>query len=434
MLLRFSISNFLSFHEKVSFDMFPNQNRVRFPEHIYQQEVPLLKESALYGPNGSGKSNFIKAAGFLKQFLTEKDFLQRVDLNRYRYRLTEVNDKPIVLEMEFSVGGKYYVYLVKIGNSISEELYKSGLGKKEDEMVFKREGSRLESKYVDNQTSAERLLSMNPKSSVLPMNIEFPIFNSEDVVFVFRWFKEKVEVLDITSKIPVLIHMMASDAKLQKFANELLTKCDLNINDFSVQEHTFDEWIEKHRESGLEGILEKHLKDVGSGVEFGHDMRNEFNIYKDSDGTRKVQEFAFKQRGEGGFEGVMDILSQSDGTVRMLTLIPAFYHALFNEKTVFVDEIENSIHPNLIFEMVKYYSSKRSNGQLIYTTHLTKLMDQQELLRLDEYWIVRKENAQTKMRSMSEFSIHNTIKIENGYLQGRYGGVPHVSLEAENVQ
>jgi hypothetical protein len=117
----------------------------------------------------------------------------------------------------------------------------------------------------------------------------------------------------------------------------------------------------------------------------------------------------------------------------MLTLIPAFYDALFNEKTVFVDEIENSIHPNLIFEMVKYYSSKRSNGQLIYTTHLSKLMDQQELLRLDEYWIVRKESGQTKMRSLSEFSIHNTIKIENGYLQGRYGGVPRVNLEVENV-
>ena len=60
-------------------------------------------------------------------------------------------------------------------------------------------------------------------------------------------------------------------------------------------------------------------------------------------------------------------------------------------------------------------------------------MDQQNLLRLDEYWIVRKEDGQTKMRSMSEFNIHNTIKIENGYLQGRYGGVPKVNLKIEDV-
>lgn len=433
MLLRFSVSNFLSFYEKVVFDMFPNPNRVRFPEHIYQHEIPLLKESAIYGPNGSGKSNFIKAVGFLKLFLTEKDYLHKVDLNRCRYRLTGANDKPIVFETEFTTHGKYYLYTVRIGKSLSEELYLSGIGKKDDILLFRRDGSRLDSEHMDNQASAEKLLSMNPKSSVLPLNSEFPIFNSEDVTIAYQWFKEKVEVVDITSKIPVLIHMMARNPKLLKFASDMLTSCDLNINGFSIQEHTFEEWIVKHRDVQVEGIIEKHLKDVGSGLEFGHDMRNEFNVYKDTDGTRKVQEFAFNQFGVGGYEGVMDILSQSDGTVRMLTLIPAFYDALFNEKTVFVDEIENSMHPNLIYEMVKYYSSKRSNGQLIYTTHLSKLMDQQNLLRLDEYWIVRKEDGQTKMRSMSDFNIHNTIKIENGYLQGRYGGVPQVNLEIEDV-
>ena len=109
MLLRFSISNFLSFFEKISFDMFPNQNRVRFTEHIYQHEVPLLKESAIYGSNGSGKSNFIKAVGFFRRFLTEKDFIRKVDLSRIKYRLVEQNNKPIVMEMEFTVHGKYYL-------------------------------------------------------------------------------------------------------------------------------------------------------------------------------------------------------------------------------------------------------------------------------------------------------------------------------------
>ena len=89
--------------------MFPNQNRVRFPEHIYHHDVALLKESAIYGPNGSGKSNFIKAVGFFQRFLTEKDYLKRVDLTRVKYRLTEQNNKPVTMEMEFTVRGKYYL-------------------------------------------------------------------------------------------------------------------------------------------------------------------------------------------------------------------------------------------------------------------------------------------------------------------------------------
>ena len=433
MLLRFSISNFLSFFEKVSFDMFPNQNRVRFPEHIYQHDVALLKESAIYGPNGSGKSNFIKAMGFFQRFLTEKDYLKRVDLSRAKYRLTEHNNKPVTMEMEFTVGGKYYLYIIQIGESVGEELFLSGIGKKEDVPLFKRKGSRIDSEYMDNPSSAEKLLEKNPMSSVLALNNEFPILNSEDVTMVYWWLKEKVVVVDITSKVPVLIHLMSQDRKLQQFADEMLRGCDLNINKFSVQEQAFDDWMMRHQDSQLRDLVEQHVKDAGSLLEFGRDMRNEFNIYKDSDGTRKVQEFAFWQMGAGGYEREMDIQSQSDGTVRLLTLIPAFYDALFNEKTVFVDEIENCMHPNLIFAMVKYYSSHRSNGQLIYTTHLSKLMDQQELLRLDEYWIADKVEGQTRMRSLSEFAIHNTIKIEHGYLQGRYGGVPRVKLEEQDA-
>lgn len=433
MLLRFSISNFLSFFEKVVFDMFPNQNRVRFPEHIYQHEIPLLKESAIYGSNGSGKSNFIKAAGFFQRFLTEKDYLKRVDMSRIKYRLVPQNNKPVVMEMEFTVKGKYYLYIIRVGESVSEEFYESGIGKKNDVLVFKRDGGHISSEYVDNQSSAEKLLEKNPMSSVLALNNEFPILNNEDVNVVYRWLKEKVVVVDITSKIPVLIHLMSQDQKLQQFADEMLKGSDLNINSFFVLEQSFDEWIASHQYDQLRGFVEQHVKDAGTGMEFGRDMRNEFNVYKDNDGNRKVQEFAFRQMGVGGYEKDMDIRSQSDGTVRLLTLIPAFYDALFNEKTVFVDEIENSMHPNLIYAMVKYYSMHRSNGQLIYTTHLSKLMDQQELLRLDEYWLTTKENGQTRMRSLSEYAIHNTIKIEHGYLQGRYGGVPNVKLEERDA-
>lgn len=143
MLLRFSISNFLSFFEKVVFDMFPNQNRVRFPEHIYQHEIPLLKESAIYGSNGSGKSNFIKAAGFFQHFLTEKDYLKRVDVSRIKYRLVPQNNKPVVMEMEFTVKGKYYLYIIRVGESVSEEFYESGIGKKNDVLEGSGDGSLI---------------------------------------------------------------------------------------------------------------------------------------------------------------------------------------------------------------------------------------------------------------------------------------------------
>ncbi|MCH5347101.1 MAG: AAA family ATPase [Muribaculaceae bacterium] len=428
MLLRFSVANFLSFYDKVTFDMFPNQNRDRFPKHIYRQHVPLLKESAIYGPNGSGKSNFIQAVNFFRNFLFKKDFLRQIDISRLKYRLVQTNSHPINMEMEFEVSGKYYLYQISIDSDVKEELYLSGIGEREDKLLFKREGDKIVSDLIENQVSTDHLLRMNPSSSTLSLNNEFPIFNSIDVSNAYSWIKDYLIVVEVTSKIPVLIHMMSQLPELRNFANEILKGSDLNIHDFRVQEWSFDEWLEKHRDYQIKEFVEKNLSSIDSGLEFAYDNRNDFNVYVDVKGNKKVQEFAFSQYGVNGFKLDMDIHSQSDGTVRMLILIPAIYDALYNNKTVFIDEIENSIHPNLIRSIIEYYSSHQSNGQLIYTTHLSKLMDQQRLLRLDEYWITFKEDGQTRMRPLSEYAIQDTIKIENGYLQGRYGGIPNINI------
>ena len=143
-------------------------------------------------------------------------------------------------------------------------------------------------------------------------------------------------------------------------------------------------------------------------------------------GEQIVQEFMFEQLGVDGYKKKMDITSQSDGTVRLLTLIPALYDAS-RGNVIVVDEIENSMHPMLIFTLLKYFFNRESKGQLICTTHLTLLQDQQELVRPDELWKVEKENGNSVMTSFNDYKIHNTMNIRKGYEEGRYGGIPQIS-------
>ena len=143
-------------------------------------------------------------------------------------------------------------------------------------------------------------------------------------------------------------------------------------------------------------------------------------------GEQIVQEFMFEQLGVDGYKKKMDITSQSDGTVRLLTLIPALYDAS-RGNVIVVDEIENSMHPMLIFKLLKYFFNRESKGQLICTTHLTLLQDQQELVRPDELWKVEKENGNSVMTSFNDYKIHNTMNIRKGYEEGRYGGIPQIS-------
>lgn len=90
-----------------------------------------------------------------------------------------------------------------------------------------------------------------------------------------------------------------------------------------------------------------------------------------------------------------------------------------------IDDIELSIHPLILKALIgKISASQSAKGQLIFTTHETCILDQ-SIFRPDELWIARKDVDQsTQFYSLSEYNIHKTASIENGYLIGRYGGIP----------
>ena len=93
-----------------------------------------------------------------------------------------------------------------------------------------------------------------------------------------------------------------------------------------------------------------------------------------------------------------------------------------------IDEIERSIHPLLIKELVKKFSlDPNTKGQLIFTTHESNLLDQ-KILRQDEIWFAEKnENGSTDIYSLNDFKEHKTIDIQKGYLNGRYGSIPFLA-------
>ena len=428
MLLRLKIRNFLSFFEETVFDMFPNPKRASFPNHIYgDMTVPLLKQVAIYGANGSGKSNFIKAVSFLKAFVTNEDFLKNVDLDDYIFQLTSAKQSKISFEIEFFIKEKYFVYKLEIDKkNIQETLSLSGLGKTPDKVLFKRNGAEIVSAYVGNESSAKQLLAMNPQSSLLPLNQKFPVLTSEDVKLAYEWFEKKLEIVTINSTIPDLIELMSKQTALLSLTNEIFENIGVGINAVKIADTPFEQWVTDNKNTkGLQQIMENVPLKPNTGISRIENNRNTFSVSLKK-GVETVQEFLFEQLGQSGFKKEMKITSQSDGTVRLLTLLPAIYEAINKQKVVFIDEIDNSIHPNLMFSLLQFYGAKASKGQLIYTTHTTRLINQQELLRPDEIWLTEKENGNSKMYSINNFKIHNTINLENGYLDGRYGAIPQI--------
>lgn len=435
MLYRIITGNYKSFAENTSFDLFPNPKRETFPNHVCGEGVtPVLKSTAIYGANGAGKSNLIKGMRFIQEFATtlntgkDSQKLRNWYLNN-RFKLpVEDENKPISFVVEFENNSRAYLYCLEIdANGVkTESLLLSGVGKT-NHIVFQRDRNGIvfkKAKVVESvRKILERQISENPFGSVLATNGILHLTEDEHMKNAFGWFMDKLEVIEISRDIPWLIDHFKDNADMMEFVGEIFTKVGLGIQNLYIKDETFDQWLKNasQEDSKVADIvtnkglsLSKMIDDVP------------MLTVTEEDGKRLVREFVFQQIGRNGSVCDMDVMSQSTGTLRLLTLIPAIYFAINNGKTVLIDEIDNGIHPMLIKNLVKFFGESKSNGQLIYTTHETALLNQQELLRPDEVWFVEKVEGCTKMYSLNDFKIHKTISIENGYLDGRFGAIPFI--------
>ena len=76
------------------------------------------------------------------------------------------------------------------------------------------------------------------------------------------------------------------------------------------------------------------LKEMRSGVlSEVVDFRNTRSISVE-DGVQKISQMLFQQFGKNGFSKDMDIQAQSDGTVRLLSLVPAVYFVIRTLRSV----------------------------------------------------------------------------------------------------
>ena len=73
MIISFSIENWMSFRDSVSFSMIASRERQhgnRIPR-IGKYQMRVLPVAAIYGANASGKTNFLKALDFVRNLVLE---------------------------------------------------------------------------------------------------------------------------------------------------------------------------------------------------------------------------------------------------------------------------------------------------------------------------------------------------------------------------
>lgn len=429
MLSSFRIQNFRSISElRLDFSYgegkapngYQDQEIMPFIEAV--KNVRLVPCMAFFGANASGKTNILKAFNTLAQLILKGGRLADLfDPNLLNPKFTET-----VFELEFYLGGDCFTYRIAFSaTAISEE---SLLKNQRDIFTILQLQAEFSPNICSAAYSAEKLSDIlrvectdgegrQTKPFFHRIGLAYPGLHA-DLKNAFGYFQTGINIFSNDSPLvlPVAVDILASAMGGDKVAalreiTDVVRRLDIDIAAINITETELGPEDSPHH-----GSLLKENRETGA--------RHSISInsaHRDVAGTVVFLNF---------------IKHESAGTQRLAGLIGLILHALKAGGVFLVDELECSLHPLLMREIVLLFKKRRHNplgAQLILTTHNTDILDD-SILRLSEIALLRKTVANgTLVRRLVDAKndgedIRNVTNFRKQYLAGFYSGLPHPSL------
>jgi len=436
MLLRFVVSNFLSFNEELTLDLFPYTRLREQKDHIYKTpEVDLLKVAAIYGANGAGKSNLVKAMQFLRDIAVDGN-LANPQVSGAPFFLEKSNrSKPSTFELEFFSGEKYFAYGVAViaGIISNEYLYETYPKRGEQRLIFDRYTKKNE---VTLELTKEYLQSTEDRVKVdvylkrfAKPNGALLSFLAEDESYpdlqkAHHWLSKSLNFVYPSHRILSFGQLLRDFPDFAKFAGQVLPKLDTGIEKVGINRSTYDSFFGVDNPVAKEAIINQ-LRSGKKYVQVLH--RNvEPILIEEENGELMISRIMFLHHGKEGVKEWFELLSESEGTQRILDLIAPLFSAIYLGSTVVIDEIGRSLHPELLAALLSLYVRSPTKGQLIFTTHEEFILNL-DLFRRDEIWFVDKKiSGASSVTRLHEFKVRSDLDVHKGYLNGRFGGTPRM--------
>lgn len=433
MVLRFSVSNFLSFGHLTEFNSFVGDYR-RFDNHVFKfKDVDLLKLTAVYGANATGKSNLVEAFDYFRDAVLNED-LSKPGFSTFKGK----EDEPSKFEVEFYTQNQVYIYGFETlrDSVVSEYFYHSGMGKKDDSLIFEREVDKagastvkVNKKFLKGKKDS--ILKEHYEEKAVPTQLFMNLIGdvdlgdlSKEIYNALRWII-RIQIIFPGSKPRYLVSNLINEPKFMDFTRDVLCSFDTGIVDLHIQEFGLKDYFGEDDKDYVNDIIERLEK---------NDEEDDFPLAIDMIATIEndvpiIKKLYVEHKGFGP-DNLFAFYEESDGTKRLIEFMSMLYNLVVKEvdnSVYIIDEIGRSIHPYLLKEFLSKLSKEdKINGQVIFTTHESHLLDL-SILRPDEIWFAEKNrmNGNTEFKTLAEFKkIRPDLNIRKGYLEGRFGGIP----------
>ncbi|MBP8148283.1 MAG: ATP-binding protein [Limnohabitans sp.] len=421
MLVEFRIKNFRSLRDEQVLSLVASTDKSLLDTHALDTGLKaaphLLKSAVVYGANASGKSNLIKALQYMRGVVLESAALQPGQtfdrLQPFKLDTTS-GSLPTEFEVTFILNGVRYQYgfAMNAQRIVSEQLlvYKAFKPQRWFERHFDAQSGKDVYEFGPGMKGAKHLWEGATRSNALFLSVAVQL-NSEALRPVFDWFANRLVIINEQSPLSAefSLQMLKQEAQ-RKAICEFLRAADISIADIKV--------------STQQAMVQSIRFDLATGKR------------EEESAEQAVDEVKFHHITDNG-KAVFDLMDESSGTRNLLFLTGPILDILNKGLTLVVDELDTSLHTLLVQALVRLFHRPEVNtggAQLVFTTHDTSLLDAYGLFRRDQVWFVEKGPDQSSsLYPLLDFSPRKNEALERGYLQGRYGALPILRIQALGV-
>ena len=321
MIISFSVENWMSFRDRTTFSMVASRERQhgeRVPK-LGKYQARVLPIAAIYGGNASGKTNFFKALNFAKTLVikgTRPDSLIPIETFRLdvegrsqpsRFAFELLIDETIY-DFSFAVTQKVVLEerMVKITSTSEKVLY----DRRDGELSFDKSLSKDDFfPFVFRGTRDNQLFLTNSVSQ-----------NINDFRPVYDWFENTLVLVAPDSRFDLFEIFLDEGHPLYKAMNEMLPRLDTGIS------HLGSEEIPLENISIPEPLKTELQEEVKEGMAVRLLMEPQTNriVVTRKDGELIAKRPVTFHPKSDGTEVRFEIHQESDGSQRVIDLLPAF--------------------------------------------------------------------------------------------------------------
>lgn len=400
MLYRLEIQNFYSIREPQVVDLRIGDNVPdapgRFDPLFPGSNERASRVVAFFGPNASGKSTVLKALAFVGWFVKDSFQLQpHAHLPCERFNDAHAQQEPIRLAVEFSGPLEFgevteatphgtWRYELVISNEfgrlivVFESLKQRSGGKGKWTRVFERIGNKVQAGKVFGLAGYSKVVDkVRDNASLISTLAQFdhnPSLRLREAAegIVGNILIDRADVPD-----PDAIRYYASNSASIEALNREIQRIDLGIRRMRIQQGP-----------------------TGPIALFEHE----------------------------GLQQVMPWALESHGTRNFIKYFPLLYISLQRGGVALIDEIDISIHPLVLPEIIHWFHDDVRNprkAQIWVTCHAASLLE--ELMKEEVFFCEKDSMGRTSIFGLQD--IQNVRRTDNRYrkyLSGVYGAVPQI--------